>query len=53
MTLPEYLQLHEGMPWKHEDSAYVLAHVAEIERTYRAMIEQSLEKVEAAVGSAD
>lgn len=48
--LEKYLALHEGSRWTWEDSQYVLAHytqieraviahVAEVERTYRAMIE--------------
>lgn len=60
--LETYLKLHEGSRWNYEQSAFVLAHVAEIERTYRAIIEheqgvrlrlresrdQALAKVEAA-----
>lgn len=48
MTLPEYLKIHEGSRWNYENSAYVLAHVEQIERTYRAMLDEALAKVEAA-----
>lgn len=48
MIMPEYLKIHEGSRWTWEDSQYVLAHIAEVEKTYRAMIEQALGKIEAA-----
>ena len=43
--LEKYLKLHEGARWNYENSAYVLAHVEQIERTYRAMLDEALAKV--------
>lgn len=38
MTLQEYLESCDGQPWRPEDTAWVLNHVREVERSYHAVI---------------